>query len=129
MEVTVLVTIVVYWVAEQYAVLLGEHTHAGRLPSRKQIRASFTSSWPMVSSSFLPLLSLIAARLLGASEFHSAAIALLVTVILLITHGHAAARAAGLRGSRLLLATTTAGIIGLVMIGLKALLQRHHQVY
>src|SRR5262249_22305091 len=29
LEVTVVVTLVVYWLAEQYAELLGEHTHAG----------------------------------------------------------------------------------------------------
>jgi hypothetical protein len=129
LELTVLVTILVYWVAEQYAVLLGEHTHAGRLPNVAQIRATFSSSWPMVTSSFIPLVALFVARLLGASTLGSAAIALGVTVVLLITHGYAASKAAGLRGSRRFLATATAGMLGVVMILLKALLQHQHHLY
>jgi hypothetical protein len=31
LEVTVLVTLVIYWLAEQYAELLGEHTHDWRM--------------------------------------------------------------------------------------------------
>jgi hypothetical protein len=35
--VTVIVTFLVCWIAEQYAELLGEHTAEGHLPSRPQI--------------------------------------------------------------------------------------------
>ena len=129
LEVTVLVTLVVYWIAEQYAVLLGEHVQEGRLPAAAQVRASFVASSPMVTSSFLPLLSLLAARGLGASALGAAAIALLVTVVLLIIHGYAAGRTAGLHGPRLLAATATAGLLGVAMIALKALLQHHHRLY
>ena len=107
-----LVTLVVYWVAEQYADLLGEHTHQGRLPKAAQIRASFSASFPMVSASFLPLLSLLAARLLGASALGAAEVALAVAVTLLIYHGYMAARTAGLAGVRLVAATGHGGFIG-----------------
>jgi hypothetical protein len=129
LELTVLVTLIVYWIAEQYAELLGEHTQGGRLPSPRQVRASFASSWPMVSSSFLPLLTLLVARFLGASELAGAGIALLVTIVLLVYHGHAAGKAAGLSGFTLFAATCTAGLLGVVMVVLKVLLQHQHHLY
>jgi hypothetical protein len=46
LEATVFVTLVIYWLAEQYAQLLGEHTHAGRLPALSLIRSSLSASWP-----------------------------------------------------------------------------------
>jgi hypothetical protein len=126
LEVTVLVTLVVYWLAEQYAELLGEHTHAGRLPRRDQVLSSLASAWPMVSSSFIPLISLLLARAAGSSASGAAAIALVVTVVLLIVHGYTAARAAGLTGVRLLAVTSTAGLLGVAMVVLKTLLQHAH---
>jgi hypothetical protein len=126
LEVTVLVTLIVYWLAEQYAELLGEHTHAGRLPQKDQVVASLSAAWPMVSASFIPLLSLLFARLAGASASEAAAIALGVTVVLLVVHGYTAARAAGLTGIRMVLVTGTAGLLGVAMAVLKALLQSTH---
>jgi len=126
LEATVLVTLVVYWVAEQYAELLGEHTHAGRLPSMRVVRSSLAAAWPMVSASFIPLVSLAAARLLGASAPGAADVALAVTLAVLLTHGHAAGRAAGLHAGRLIVVTATAGLLGVVMVVLKVVLQHHH---
>jgi hypothetical protein len=126
LEVTVLVTLVVYWLAEQYAELLGEHTHDGRLPRKDQVLSSLAGAWPMVSASFIPLISLLVARLAGSSASGAAAIALVITVVLLIVHGYTAARAAGFNGVRLLAVTGTAGLLGVVMVVLKALLQHAH---
>ncbi len=126
LEVTVLVTLIVYWLAEQYAELLGEHTRAGRLPKKDQVVSSLAAAWPMVSASFIPLLSLLLARLAGASAADAAAIALAVTVVLLVVHGYTAARAAGLTGFRMVLVTGTAGLLGVAMVVLKTLLQNAH---
>jgi hypothetical protein len=52
--ISVLVTLLVYWVAEEYAEVLGEHTTGGRLPGRAYIEDSLVSSWPMVSASYVP---------------------------------------------------------------------------
>ncbi len=52
--------------------------------------------------------------------------ALAIAVALLVVHGYGAARAAGLGGVRLLLVTGTAGLLGVAMVVLKALLQHHH---
>jgi hypothetical protein len=126
LEVTVLVTLVVYWLAHQYAELLGEHTHAGRLPTRGEVRSSLAAAWPMVSASFVPLVSLVVARLLGASASRAAGVALIVTLVLLIVHGYAAARAARLTGVRFVIVIAIAGVLGASMVVLKALLQHHH---
>ena len=126
LAITVLVTLVVYWLAEEYAELLGEHTEAGRLPSPSLVRSSLAAAWPMVTASFLPLAALLVARLAGASSSDAAWVALGLTVALLIIHGYTAARAAGLGGVRLVLVTGSAGLLGAAMVALKTLLQHHH---
>jgi len=128
LEGTVLVTLIVYWLAEQYAELIGAHTRAGHLPHAAQVTHSLRTTWPMVSASFLPLVVLLLARLFGASEFVAAEIALAVAVGLLIVHGYSMGRAAGLRGMRLALVTSTAGVLALILVALKALIQHHHQI-
>lgn len=126
LEVAVLVTLVVYWLAEQYAELLGEHIHAGRLPRIGQVGSSLANSWPMVTASFVPLASLLIARLLGASAADAADVALAVTIVLLVLHGLAAGKASGLRGVRLIVVSGAAGLLGVIMVVLKIVLQHHH---
>jgi hypothetical protein len=126
LAVTVVITLLVYWLAEQYADLLGAHTHAGRLPSAQQVRRSLASTWPMVTASYLPVATLLLARLFGASTVGAAQDALIVTAVLLVTHAYAAGKVAGLRRVRLLVVTGMAGLLGVVMIVMKALLQHHH---
>jgi hypothetical protein len=129
LEIVVLVTLVVYWLAEQYAELLAEHTYAGRLPSMRRVRTSLSDSWPMVTSSFLPLVSLLVVRLLGATPLGAAEFALVVAVALLVVHGYAAGRAAGLSGIQLVAVSATAALLGVAMILLKVLIQPHHQLF
>jgi hypothetical protein len=54
--VAVVVTLLVYWIAEEYAEVLGEQAAGGHLPSRASIRGALVSTWPMVTASYLPLL-------------------------------------------------------------------------
>jgi hypothetical protein len=121
LAVTVLVTLLVYWAAEGYAELLGE-AHAGHLPTWGQVRASLATIWPMVSASYVPLLSLLVARVLGADTKTAATVALVVAVVLLLVQGWAGGRASQLRGLRLLAVTLIAGAFGVVMILLKLLI-------
>ena len=121
LAVTVLVTLLVYWAAEGYADLLGE-AHAGHLPTWGQVRASLATIWPMVSASYVPLLSLLVARVLGADTKTAATVALVVAVVLLLVQGWAGGRASQLRGLRLLVVTLIAGAFGVVMILLKLLI-------
>jgi hypothetical protein len=123
--VSVVVTLVVYWLAEEYAELLGEQIAGGRLPGRAYIREALMATWPMVSASFLPLVALLLARVAGATSFTAANVGLVAAVLLLTAHGWRAARAAKLHGRQLLLATSVAALLGLAMIALKDLVLIH----
>jgi hypothetical protein len=126
LAVTVVITLVVYWLAEQYAELLGAQTHDGRLPTLRVVRSSLAEAWPMVTASFVPVASIGVAVLFGATSPGAAQVALVVTVVLLILHGYNAGRTAGLRGRQRLLVTVIAGLLGVAMIILKSVLQHHH---
>ena len=123
--VSVVVTLLVYWIAEEYAEVVGEQVEGGRLPSRASVRRALTVTWPMVSASYAPLLALVLARLAGASDLTAANVGLVVAVILLTVHGWLAARAAQLHGWPLAFATSTAAALGIVMILLKDLILTH----
>ena len=121
----VFVTLVVYWLAEEYAGLI-EHASAGHLPGWAHTRAALRSKWPIVSASYIPVVTLLLARLLGAGPSTAALIALIVIVALLIVYGWRAGRASGLRGFSLVLVTVLAGGLGLLMILLKFALVNLH---
>jgi len=123
--VSVVVTLLVYWIAEEYAEVLGEQAGGGQLPSRASIRAALVSTWPMVTASYLPLLALVVAKVAGASALTAANVGLAVAVVLLTVHGWQAGRSARLQGLKLLLATSIAAGLGLVMILLKDLVLIH----
>jgi hypothetical protein len=119
LAVAVLVTLLVYWAAEGYAELLGEHAHSGRLPSWSHVRASLAGIWPMVTASYVPLASLLVVRVLSADTRTAATVALVVAIALLLVQGWVAGKASQLRGVRLLAVTLIAGAFGVMMILLK----------
>ena len=123
--VSVVVTLLVYWIAEEYAEVLGEQAAGGRLPSRASIQGALISTWPMVTASYLPLLAVVLAAVAGASKLTAANVGLVVAVVLLTVHGWLAGRAAQLQGRKLLAATSIAAGLGLVMILLKDLVLIH----
>jgi len=125
LAVSVVVTLLVYWLAEEYAEVLGEQAEGGRLPSRASIRGALAAAWPMVSASFAPLVALVLARLAGASALTAANVGLVVAVLLLTFHGWLAGRAAQLRSWQLFFATCFAAALGVVMILLKDLVLTH----
>src|SRR5215472_14309515 len=118
-------TLLVYWIAEEYAEVLGEHTAGGQLPSRASIQGALAATWPMVTASYLPLLAAVLATLAGASALTAANAGLVVAVVLLTVHGWLAGRAAQLQSWKLLVATSIAAGLGLVMILLKDLVLTH----
>lgn len=122
---SVLVTLVVYWLAEEYAEVLGRQATGGHVPTWAYIRARLADSWPIVSASFLPLVVLVVARLAGASAFVAANFGVGAAIILLIAHGWAAGRAAELKGWQLTVSTSIAAALGLVMVALKNLVLLH----
>jgi hypothetical protein len=125
LTIAILVTLLVYWVAEEYAELLGDHFEGERTPTWPEARAALAASWPMVSASFAPLVVLVVVRLSGASPANAANVALAVAIILLMIHGWSAGRAAHLRGRQLLVVTSVAAALGLLMIALKDVVLIH----
>ena len=123
--VAVVATLAVYWLAEQYAELLGEEVEGGVVPTWAHIREGLAATSPMVSASFLPLLALLLARVAGTSAFAAANVGLIVVVVLLTVYAWAAGRSSGLHGRQLLVATFIAIGLGLAMIGLKDLVLIH----
>jgi hypothetical protein len=122
---SVLITLVVYWLAEEYAEVLGRQATGGRVPTWAYIRGRLAGSWPIVSASFAPLAVLVVARLAGASAFAAANIGVGAAVVLLTAHGWTAGRAAQLRGWQLTACTSIAAVLGLVMVALKNLVIVH----
>ena len=88
--VSVVVTLLVYWVAEEYAEILGEQAEGGTLPTWAYIRGALAATWPMVSASYAPLLALLLARLAGASALAAANVGLVAATVLLVVHGWSA---------------------------------------
>jgi hypothetical protein len=123
--VAVVVTLLVYWVAEEYAELLGEQVTGGHLPTWAYTRGALAGTWPMVTASYLPLLALVLARVAGASAPASSNVGLAAAIVLLIFHGWSAGRASQLRGWQLAGTTSIAATLGLVMIALKDLVLLH----
>lgn len=120
--VSVLVTVVVYWVAESYAHALARHAINQTPLGWSDIRAIMSQGWPMVSASFIPLATLLVMGALGASVFIAINVSLAVATVLLVWAGWTASRASGLRGGRLLMSTAVSGDFGLSMVALKNLL-------
>jgi len=122
---SVLVTLVVYWLAEQYAELLGEPDRLGHWPRWKHVRASLADGWPMVTVSVAPLAALIVARLAGASAANAANVGVAVALLVLTVHGWSAGRAAQLRSWQLVGTTAIATTLGVIMVVLKNLVINH----
>jgi len=123
--VAVVITLVVYWLAEEYAELLGEQAEGGQVPTWDYIRGSLAASWPMVTASFAPLVVLVLARLAGATIPVADNIGLATAIVLLVIHGWSAARSARLRGWQLAFATSVAVALGLMMVVLKDIVLLH----
>jgi hypothetical protein len=119
LAVAVVVTLAVYWVAEEYAELLGTQATRGKLLSRGHVRAELAATWPMVSASYGPVVALLLARLFGASDAAAANIGLGVAILLLVGHSWSAGRSARLRGRQLIMMTGLAAALGVVMVVLK----------
>jgi hypothetical protein len=123
--VSIVVTLSVYCVAEEYAEILGEQLASGHLPTWPYVRAALAATWPMVTASFVPLLFLVAAWLLGAAGPAAANAGLGAAVVELMLYGWSAGGAASLRGKQRCAVTSAAAALGLAMIVLKDVVLIH----
>ncbi|GAA1853787.1 hypothetical protein GCM10009687_20770 [Asanoa iriomotensis] len=116
---TVLVTLLTYWLAERYAELLALAARQHAI-TRTDVLRVLSAGWAMIQASVTPLLVLLLSRLAGASHAAALDAALAYTVALLVVLGWLAARAADLRGWVRWAATIFAGLLGLIVVALKA---------
>ena len=119
LAVAIVVTLMVYWVAEEYAELLSTRATQEEPLSGKHVRTELAATWPMVTASYGPVVALLVAGLSGASDALAADIALAVAILYLVGEAWSAGRAAGLRGRRLAVAVSAAAVLGLMMVLLK----------
>ena len=118
----VLVTLLIYWAAERYSRLVAARIHDGRRPTWTDVRRQLTSGWEFVTASFLPLLVLVVVRLLGASLYAAVFSALLCSTLLLVLAGWAIGSGGRLSRTERLLVAAVAGVFGVGLVLLKALL-------
>ena len=118
----VLVTLLVYWSAERYARLIAERIHTRHRPGWRQVRRQLTTGWEMVTASALPLVVLVVLRGLGASLDLATLSALVCSTVLLCVAGWEMGRHAQLTRLERTAASAVAGLFGVAMILLKAVL-------
>lgn len=119
---TVLITLVVYWLAETYAHVMAVRHVRGHGLSWAHSRHDLRRGWPLVSASFIPLLVVVGAAILGADVSAAQNAGLICATVLLFSSGLVAGRRSGLTGYKLALAALTAAGFGIALIGLKAAL-------
>jgi hypothetical protein len=117
---SVIVTLLVYWLADQYAHTLASYAHPDHFPARAEILRSLGATWPMVSATFLPVLALLLAHLAGGSIEVAGDVGLAVALSLLIYQAWSVGRRAGFRGVRMLGAMVVAVSLGGAMVAMKA---------
>jgi uncharacterized membrane protein YhaH (DUF805 family) len=120
--IAVLVTLVTYWSAERYARLIAERIHDGRRPSWRHVRQELTRGWAIVSASTLPMVVLLVARLIGADLYAAVLAALVCSTVLLCLAGWEIGRDGRLNTGERIVSAGVAGLFGLAMVLLKALL-------
>jgi hypothetical protein len=118
----VLITLVVYWLAETFAHVMAAGNVRGHRLSWAHNRHELAAGWPLVSASFTPLIVVVVAAVLGADVNAAQIAGLICATVLLFISGWFAGRRIGLAGFRRLLAGVVAASFGLALIGLKAAL-------
>src|SRR5262249_62058428 len=122
MIVAVLVALTIYWGAERYSRLVAERIHAGHRPTWHQVRLQLTAGWEMMAASALPLTVLMVLRLVGVGLERAVIWALACGTLLLCLAGSEVGRDGKLTGLERLISTAVAGVFGIVLILLKAVL-------
>ena len=117
----VVVTLVVYWLAERWSEVLGSHLRGDPL-TKRGIAAAFGRGWPMVQASYTPLVVLGISWALGATNATALNMALAFCVATLVGLGVLAGRRAGLSRWAVVGSGAFTALLGFVLIVLKAFL-------
>jgi hypothetical protein len=117
----VVVTLIIYWLAERWSMLLGSQLRGTPL-TRHRVFEVFRLGWPMVQAAYFPLLVLVLAAIFGASNDLAVNLALLASILLLVVLGVVAGRHAQLSRWASAWSGLFTGLLGMALILLKALL-------
>jgi hypothetical protein len=117
----VVVTLVVYWLAERWSEVLGSRLRGEALTVRR-VAAKFGHGWPMVQASYGPLLVLVIFSAFGASNTVAVNAALGFCVLTLGALGMLAGRRAGLSWWTSFGSSVFTAMLGFLLILLKAFL-------
>lgn len=116
---SVLVTLVVYWLAETYAHIMAIQHVRGQQIGWAWARHDLRTGWPLVSASFTPLVAVVIAAALGVNVSTAKTIGLTWATLLLFSSGWVSGRRRGLTGARLLIGAVIAASFGVALIALK----------
>jgi hypothetical protein len=117
MAVTVVVTLMVFWVAHAYAEALGNPR--GGVPSWVALEQELAAESPLVLACVVPLAALLVARALGASFDLATSVAVALSIALLFNYGLLSARRAHTRTAWQITAGMVYGLLGVVIFVLK----------
>lgn len=122
LAIAVLVTLVIYWVAERYAHVMARRIVHPEALGWSELRRELHHGWELVTASFLPLGVLVGSRALGAEVSTAVVAALICATVLLAAAGWQVGREAGLSHRARFGSAACAGTFGVGMILLKTLL-------
>jgi len=119
--VSVVVTMLIFWLAHVYAEAMARGLEAGRHLGWAEVRGLAAGEWPLVQAAF-PTAIVLALGAIGAFSTETAVgLAIAVGVVALFTWGLAIGRASGSSWAAALFGAAISASFGLVVVGLKAL--------
>ena len=116
--ITVVATLFVYWATERYAELLAAGAR-GQVLDRRKVMAALRHGWPMLESSYTPVVVLLVASVLGAELKTAVLTALCLSTVLLAGLGYGAARRSDATVAGALGWAAMSGLLGVAVIALK----------
>jgi hypothetical protein len=118
---SVIVTMIIFWAAHVYAETLSKSLETRRVVRWHDVRVSAAHEWPLVQAAF-PTSIVLALGAVGAlSRDTAVGLAIGVGVATLFLGGLAVARASGSSWLASIIGAAISGSLGLVIVGLKAL--------
>jgi hypothetical protein len=120
--ISVVVAVVVYWIAEVYSDVLAHHLVERHHVTLDDLRVLLRERAMLVEASAVPLVVAILVRVVGAGVDVAVTSGLVTATVLLACLGWTAAARAGSARRVCVLAAVVTGCFGLVMIGLKTLI-------
>jgi hypothetical protein len=115
-------TLLIYWVAEAYTHWMSVRIVHRRPLTRPEQLSAVRDGLPLVAASIVPVLVLLLEAVLGVDTARGVRIALWVNAVLLLAVGWRLSSQGGLTGWRRVGLATMTGLLGVAMVGLKALL-------